>query len=304
MKTNVLKFTTLCSLFFAISTQIFAQETKYQSVFGKISTSYNLYNFRFAHIYADSAYFVKDTLLNSIEYKKFNITRRSELFPSENRSLGTVLLRESEDHSKLYCFYPNENTEYLLMDLNLEIQDTLYLEHTHTNWAVRSVSYDNDGKKRIILHKIDESDWILRCVNDGVEFREGIGPTLFVQIENYRTCLQCVHKDNIKVFGYSECFYEWVDPRIGDIGEKHLFNNNLKIHPNPAKDFIEIDFGETFSHYQSVYVYDVVGSLCLSVPITQEKQQFNVQGLPAGYYTIQVKGKDKQSVYEKLIIIN
>ena len=80
-------------------------------------------------------------------------------------------------------------------------------------------------------------------------------------------------------------------------------SQKVKIYPNPANHLIEIDFGNNFIQDHSLFVYDLTGKLCLSAAITQEKQQINIQNLPAGNYIVQIVGKDKRNVSEKLLII-
>ena len=282
-----------------ISSQLHAQKTEYQSVFGETNTSFNLYNFQWFRIYTDSACFVKDTLVNGIGYKKFDVTRKSIIMPHENnRDLGMVLLRESEDLSKLYCLYPDNNSEVLLMDLNLNVQDTF-----SQSFVVDSIFYDDENTKHIILSMHFPDDDVYDCFYwccQNIEFIEGVGPTLFI----YGTCLLCAHKDlNHYVTNHwvQGCFYEWIDSHI-DINNILAIKNNLKIYPNPAHHFVEIDFGEDFMNYQSLFVYDLLGRPCLNTSITQEKQRIDIQSLPSGIYIIKAIGKDKPPVYGKFSV--
>lgn len=80
-------------------------------------------------------------------------------------------------------------------------------------------------------------------------------------------------------------------------------SSKIKIYPNPANNIVEIDLGNNFMQYQSLYVYDLMGKLCLIVAVTQEKQQINIQNLPVGNYIVQTVGKGRQYMSEKLIII-
>jgi len=80
-------------------------------------------------------------------------------------------------------------------------------------------------------------------------------------------------------------------------------SSKIKIYPNPANHLVEIDLGDNFMQYQSLYVYDLMGKHCLSVAVTQEKQQINIQHLPAGSYVVQIVGKGIGNLSEKLLII-
>ena len=85
-------------------------------------------------------------------------------------------------------------------------------------------------------------------------------------------------------------------------------SSKVKIYPNPTNYFVEIDFGNNFRQYQALYIYDLMGKLFLTVAVTQEKQQINIQHLPAGAYIVQIvsKGKGKEkgklNVSKKLLI--
>jgi len=304
MKRNILFAFWVYCLIFTTNSPMYAQVIQYQSVFGETNTSFNLYNFQLSHLFADSTYFVKDTLVNSMEYKKFDIVRRSRIMPEQNnRYLGMVLLRESEDRSKLYCLYPDSNSEELLMDLNLNLQDTFYYP-----FVVDSIFYDNANAKHIILSMHLPDDVHYDCFSwccRNIEFIEGVGPTLFI----YSSCLLCAHKDELSHYlivhswgiSCTECFCEWRDPNIS-IDDLLAAKTNLKIYPNPAYTFIEVDLGENFMNYQVIFVYDLLGRSCLNSAVTQGKHRLDIQSLPAGNYIMQVIGKDKVPVYGKFSV--
>ena len=305
MKKRMLILLIIYCFLFVANTQTFAQKTEYQSIFGETNTSFNLYNFDFFYIYADSAYYVKDTTVNGMEYKKFDITRRSEIMPTENnRYLGMVLLRESDYHSKLYCYYPDTDSEYILMDLNLNLQDTF-----QENFVVDSIFYDDENRKNIVIYhsNMELYDCFSPCCKS-FKFIEGVGPTQFI----HGHCLLCAHKD-LKHYNYGiwgnggDCFYEMCDspfPSKCKLSlEDSAIKNKLKIYPNPANSFIEIDLGENFMDYQFITIYDLLGIPYLNVVITQEKQQINIQNLPNGVYFIKIITKEKQPLYEKFTII-
>jgi len=305
MKKSILFVFSVC-LILTLSTKIYAQQkTEYKSVFGETNTSFNLFWAVCDAEGSDSLYFQKDTLINSTDYKKFKSRFPQQLF-----------LRESEDHSKLYslvCVYRDHECflekEILLMDLDLNLQDTFYFpipDYYSLFLVVESIFYDNDNLKHIVFGK--RGGFMCSYFDFIFEFIEGIGPTAFIFHETVNLLL-CVYKDFENVYtNNSEFLPDYIRGKcfVPDvIGIKDILKpkNNLKIYPNPANSFIEIDLGEDFTSYQQLVVCDLLGRPCLNSAVTREKQYFDIQNLPVGIYIVKTIVQGKTPVYGKFAVM-
>ena len=306
-----------------ISSQLHAQKTEYQSIFGETNTSFNVlysYHQKAARVCEETLFFHfdKDTIVNEVEYKRFWVYV-GYLFDGPYKS---YFFRESEDHSKLYTLLIWDEShegeiityteEVLLMDLDLNLHDTFNYAFRDENYnlIVENIFYDEKNLKHILFSTIKHSIEYGDNAYYQFEFIEGIGSTAVFGIESRLGLLLCAYQDDTNVFtNYSDflpahirgkCFYEHWHVGIENVP---VGKNNLKIYPNPAHHFVEIDLGEDFMNYQSLFVYDLLGRPCLNTSITQEKQRIDIQSLPSGIYIIKAIGKDKPPVYGKFSVI-
>ena len=302
-------FFVICScLSFAVQIQMYAQKTEYHSVFGETNTYFNvLYSYHANPetpvSITDATFsfnFISDTVINGIAYKEFEVW-----VPASCGPFSRYFLRESEDKSKLYCF--GYSGEVLLMDLNLNLHDTFKYENYEL--TVENILYEEENIKHILFAPIkhifngDDTDYQF-------EFVEGIGSTAIFGLESRIGLLLCAYKDDIKVFSNNsdflpiyirgKCTYEHWFMGIEDIPR---INENLKIYPNPAHNFIEIDLGKNFMNYRQIILYDLLGKPCLRSTITQKKQHLDIQNLSVGTYIIEASGQGLPSVYGKFAII-
>ena len=79
--------------------------------------------------------------------------------------------------------------------------------------------------------------------------------------------------------------------------KENVSNNDLKIYPNPAQDFITIENGKKLS---SVKIYDVSGKLVLSTNILSNK--IDVNTLTTGNYMIEVFDESNKLIISKKLI--
>lgn len=91
---------------------------------------------------------------------------------------------------------------------------------------------------------------------------------------------------------------------LHEIDEKDLINS-VKIGPNPANDYIEINFNDNSALFSNIIIYDINGKVVknISIPNKYVKiYKFNISGLSSGTYII--KGITKNNNFftlEKLI---
>ena len=75
-------------------------------------------------------------------------------------------------------------------------------------------------------------------------------------------------------------------------GVKELNNENeISVYPNPAKDVLNIDFGDA-NEKRRIEIYDAVGELVLRESLITQKSSLNIHHLSSGiyFYCILVNG--------------
>ena len=68
--------------------------------------------------------------------------------------------------------------------------------------------------------------------------------------------------------------------------------SNIKIYPNPANTFLNIANAE---NYQTLSVYDIMGSLLLREQIFASHTEVNIQSLPSGMYILSLENNHHQT---------
>ncbi len=84
---------------------------------------------------------------------------------------------------------------------------------------------------------------------------------------------------------------------LGAMQSSHL-EQNFKIYPNPAKDFLHLDFPEQGSQHFTFTITSVDGKV---VSQTESQKKIDISGLAAGVYVTNFQ-KDGQQITRKLII--
>ncbi|MEI7675474.1 MAG: hypothetical protein WCJ03_01725 [Bacteroidales bacterium] len=203
MKTKVIAI----ALFAMMSLSVSAQ---YKSVFGSESTSWNQYFQMNSMVWTDSLFVTGDTILNNIPYKVIGFLAGD----LNNFNNGFFFLRETSDKTKVYQYFPEKyfpnmtNREFLVMDLNLKVNDSFPIEEEFGSRSIMvdSVFFDKNKSKHIrfstkIIHLLGVENF---------EFIEGIGSNLglFYKggdfenaafIHNYLLCTH--HNDSIAYYG-------------------------------------------------------------------------------------------------------
>lgn len=308
--------------FLAALTTIQAQET-YRSVFGEQQTSFNvMYTVIDAGNITDSFYYAKDTLLETVSYKQF--LREPDYIHGKSSNKESFLLRENEDHSQVFLRiingeWPhsgveNESKEYLIMDMNLNKQDSFVIKVNNSSVSalliVDSVYFDDEGRKHI---RFDET---LMEPPIPFEFIEGVGTNMgvfyigndiyhFTTFEYCSALLLCAHQDEKNT-------YTFIDPKYWEFSGKCSYRSvgsleeeieTLKMYPVPARDFITIELGDDYFEYQCITIFDMLGAKRIEVPVTQRKKVISTQTLDNGYYSIHINSDKKICLHKKLLIV-
>jgi hypothetical protein len=103
--------------------------------------------------------------------------------------------------------------------------------------------------------------------------------------------------------------YLWVDNlafsgSVAAVPENANQNLSLEIYPNPAKDFINVNFERKNNDDVFLNVYSTSGSLVLSEKLLQGHQQLNVRDLKRGIYIVEIKSNDWSETQKVMINSN
>ncbi|MCR4828723.1 MAG: T9SS type A sorting domain-containing protein [Bacteroidales bacterium] len=301
-----------------------AQDTNthvYQSVFGDsltewdvLVTEVNLFNYD-----ACSMRLLSDTMV-SIGDSEYNYIRVAN--PSSSGcSLDNFnrIIRESEDHSKLYlndywAIYYGNYPDILLMDLSLEVGDTLdtsnwppYDDPLHLGSFYRAEStpptiridsiYYVDGRKILQTNYSHQTEF----QNDTLLFIEGIGPsmgfTYATNRDDFLNFLLCYHRDGDVIvldrhFG-GNCHVEW---SLGDIQADEDFF--ISLYPNPMRDILHIE--KTELEPATLTIVSTDGRPMLQREVQDEHVKVDVSALPSGVYTLTIQNK-QHSITKKIV---
>lgn len=240
---------------------------QYKSIFADTITIWNYISINCDANYVDSYIHVKDTNLSNIDYKLIN---------------GFGGLRESENHDKLWCRSFTNNDEVLIMDLNLEVNDTFYID---ADEFIVDTIYFEDTLKII--------QFVFLLPNCGIEetfkFKEGEGPNLSFRymLSGYlddRKLIRCYTRNSITVNYLEEIFGDdCFDDRV-NVDE--LEKNKISIAPNPFENRINIKF-ET-SELRTVVILDYLGRVMKSLSSYTDQIEIDTEYLNSGIYFINI----------------
>ena len=262
----------------------------YQSFFGDSSTGWYVLITDYSYINGSTNYWqslASDTA--EIEGVTYNVLRVECFdFGGQDDSEGEPqYLRESADHSKLYLranVHHQQYPEILLMDLNMEVGDTLATRDRKI--TVDSV-FSRDGRKVLRTDLHIQKSW---NHTDTLYFIEGMGPSFgpfYPYLYEYQT-LTCFYKDDsLQYHRYrfysdsSECILAW----IGD-GIKGLDGVESRVFPNPTRDVVNIQLGRNTSG--TVVVTTSTGMSILAKTFTGESATVSLKDHPCGIYYLTV----------------
>jgi hypothetical protein len=95
------------------------------------------------------------------------------------------------------------------------------------------------------------------------------------------------------VVGYDNLSFAAVNAVLAT-DEASVKNSNLKIYPNPTKDFVKVN---TDKKITSISIYDLVGKKL----IDSQEQTINIKNFASGVYVINIKYKDGSSESKKIV---
>ena len=264
----------------------FAQN--YESVFGKDTTQWN-----FVTDYGGADF------IATVQFKAFGdtvINEKDYCLLSEDYINGVQtfgFLREDTIQGKLWLKKLNDTSEYLIMDLNLNVNDTFLL---------RNSQWDDRDEKFVVKEISDTNGRLVKLqgtesFND-ISFIEGIGVDYsFHIIEQSRIYYEflCSYKDNILTFDnpdFGDCYIPFTGTDISDITTEQI-----RIYPIPTTDKLTIKIGN--NQINNCKIYTMNGTLISNFTINSSELIIDLVNYQSGLYLIKINDR-----ITKKIIIN
>jgi hypothetical protein len=86
------------------------------------------------------------------------------------------------------------------------------------------------------------------------------------------------------------CYMFWTQCTFGSDGISELASAHLQVYPNPASDRLQIDISKVdpaaMTDVSSIVIYDIVGQMLKSIPVSEMGGSISVSDLHTGMYLI------------------
>jgi len=225
-----------------------------------------------------------DTLINGENYKKVYrrdlILTESQAPPFEGAEpyYLVAVIRDDAVNRKVYAIVFEEyingdcplNEEYVLYDFSLEI-----------NESIDFCTYQGYGDD-VLTNIIEGSDSRDYVSNTGLYFTEGIGGEnglfegIFTPLMPLKNSNYIPYPKLIDYCPYNDCVFILSNSNIPNAQQ-------LKIYPNPAKDFVVFKLPNNMSTI-SLKVFDISGKLIKELVTNENEVQWDCQNTVAGIY--------------------
>lgn len=274
----------------------------YQSFFGNISTSYDV--FWPADCWTnDDNVTPNPQLLGCGETWDYHIRSEDTVRMDGNLyyPLSGGYCREDTTSGQL--FFLINGTETMVCDMSLQRGDTFSIPllragSTSPLIVADTVFYTPDNRKRIDFHCVANPNTgtiipnnisysSTEILNIKMSFIEGIGPIYspiggFDAFSREMTILLCVKKDDTLAYMTDErlgCYQFGGD--VKDVDKEVA----ILLYPNPARTQINVKISE-WQGGGTLYVLNAMGLVVASRPISEQEFTLNVSHLANGFYTI------------------
>jgi hypothetical protein len=279
-----------------------AQDTAtrgYSSFFGSESTEWHVEDMNYDVYGQNYRYLIRgDTIISGMNYKKMEVHRVMATAPQTYFESGidsslSGFVREDTIEGKLWVRNGlTENGDDLIVNLSLNIGDTFYYRDNRGFgiYVVHDVFMDSLGRKVIAF-------------NDGYYqffFIESVGASTFfgrVNLGLYSTVICIFHDDtltyrnnNLSDIDTGNC---WSAYRLGVEGTA---KNNIKIYPNPAYNYINIEANDI----HNITIFNLQGNTLLSCD--NVKKYIDIQSIPRGIVIVRIIS-DNGIIYKQLVKI-
>lgn len=278
---------------------------QYHSVFGDSSTEWSIINQTSCRSLHSTQYYEgqqfeprKDTVINGATY--FFITAWDIDYAIRDR----FFLREDTVAGRVWFYTVEGQMEYLVMDLSLVKGDTFKVRGRNDTLSfVADSVYFLNNLKHI---RLNGEHTFCQKINQQFTFIEGTGtsaglfyPGWWRNEDSVSSYLLCHYKNAAKV--YDNNYLAGKCLILGLSEELNSFNN-LKIYPNPLKNFGLISFDNKERNNVEFSIYDVSGKYHYQTQCREDQIQFSTKKFRPGVYFYQLKSQDGKIASGKIIV--
>jgi len=248
----------------------------YESIFGSESTQWNMTIGNLWGIGSTEHHVIGDTIIDNKAYKIVNG------YTAFDDIKGFV--RQDSTHSKAWYRTNVNPNEYLIMDLNLDIGDSLFIggawNSDHKFYKVDSIYTSNNRKHirfdyDINLHDVNLYNVKKFTLIEGVVSNMGFRYQDNDFINSLPTILLCAYKNDIQIYKNGNCTIS----ANNDI-EK---TKRLRVLPNPFTDAITIQ-SENNDKNLNLVISDVTGKIIMRKNSVINGQKIVLDRLKDGLY--------------------
>ena len=272
-----------------------AYSQSYLSIFGDSSTTWDIILYGYCDaICSQTVVVTNDTTVGSNTYKVI--------------SGLPGFVREDTVQGKAWFYDTYYNTEYLVMDLGLNLGDTFNI-YDFSNMAfpfiVDSVYFVNS------LKHVRLDAWTTMCaLNEKITFIEGSGTTASFSYQRdlngnfVSSYMLCHHKNGVSVAGnilFNDACYIC---DVGGIDESSSYSISLKIFPNPFSFSTTLESNEHFKN--AIFtIHSVTGQKVKKINnFSGQKIKLYRDNLQSGIYFIRLTQDNNSIMTGKLIIVD
>jgi hypothetical protein len=275
----------LSALFIIAGLEVHAQ---HKSIFGTNSTEwvFEWHNLDFGG--QDTVYVEKDTVLNSVLWKKIMVKSNQSAYAGgllrEDTSIGKVWYKGLEFFGE-----PEDTSELLSFDFSLNVNDSFNISNMYEGstplYSKVVATYEIDGLKHI---EFEDNLFSGFPFIEPYVLIEGIGGIMGVLWKQYFGGLQaqyllCSYKDGVRT-SYVNKRHNGNCELTSSIGNVPKYQNKIVVYPNPTKDYVSIDNKEGIV-FDKLQIVNCVGEI---KRLSGETGSIDFTEYPTGVYTLQL----------------
>lgn len=263
--------------------QISTHCQSFQSVLEDGITQWDVSYHGIPSITTTSFFISTDTIINGINYFKI------DGFP--------WYLREDSSYGSLWFFEDVSGEEKLIMDMNLALGDTFYLNPKVYSYqlgidtiAIVDCVYYEQAQKHIQFNYNFSHYFPGHPFNQDLTFIEGVGPNFGIIFQTFLpafdkpSMLLCAQNGDSTIYSNTAlngtCFY--TQTVVDEIGKIYINS----IYPNPFKEHLKIYFSEP--NCGRLILYNINGEEVYKQEFQGHLIEFNLSSLPNGIYILQL----------------